>query len=125
MGTAITDDQGDYSLKFSPAATQLLNQPDRPDAIFTTNSLLTAGTFQTVLDSGLRVPEDIAIVGFDEAPWISLVRPRITVIAQPTLEIGRMATTMLLERISNPNTPAREVILKGKLLVGESSMRSK
>jgi LacI family fructose operon transcriptional repressor len=105
----------------SKAANHLLNLPDRPDAIFTTNSLLTAGAFQSILDSELSVPDDIAIVGFDEAPWSNLVRPSITVIAQPTVEIGRMATNMLLERIKNPDTPAREVILKGKLLIRESS----
>lgn len=107
------------------AAKQLLELPERPDAIFTTNSLLTAGVLQGILDAGLRVPDDLALVGFDEAPWINLVRPAITVIAQPTRDIGRMATRMLLERIKNPDLPAREVILQGQLQIRESSRRQK
>ena len=107
------------------AASGLLALPERPDAVFTTNSLLTAGALQGILDAGLQVPNDLALVGFDEAPWINLVRPAITVIAQPTRDIGRMATNMLLERIKNPDLPAREVILQGQLQVRESSRHRK
>ena len=73
----------------------LLESPDRPDAIFTSNSLLAAGAFQAIRDRKLKVPNDIALVRFDETTWGALVNPPITLIAQPTEEIGRTATELL------------------------------
>ena len=88
---------------------------------FTSNSLLTAGAFQAMHDCGLTVPEEVALVGFDETTWGALVNPPITLIAQPTEEIGRTATELLFQRIAEPNRASKTVILKGKLLVRGSS----
>ena len=99
----------------------LLTQGDRPDAIFTSNSLLTAGAFQAIRDCGLAVPGEVALVGFDETTWGALVDPPITVIAQPTEEIGRTATELLFQRINEPERTTKTVILKGKLLARGSS----
>ena len=105
-------------------ATELLEQADRPDAIFTSNSLLTAGAFQAIRDCGLKVPDEVALVGFDETTWGALVNPPITLIAQPTEEIGRTATELLFQRIAEPERAPKTVILKGKLLVrGSSAVR--
>jgi len=101
--------------------TELLEQTDRPDAIFTSNSLLTAGAFQAIRDCGLSVPDEIALVGFDETTWGALVDPPITLIAQPTEEIGRTATELLFQRIAEPERASKTVILKGKMLVRGSS----
>jgi len=100
---------------------ELLKKPERPDAIFTSNSLLTAGAFQAIRDCGLTVPDEIALVGFDETTWGALVDPPITLIAQPTEEIGRTATELLFQRISEPERAPKTVILKGKMLVRNSS----
>jgi LacI family fructose operon transcriptional repressor len=101
----------------------LLSQADRPDAIFTSNSLLTAGTYQAARDSKLKVPNDVAIVGFDETNWGALVDPPITVISQPTEEIGRTATELLFQRIQEPNRSPKTVILKGTLIARGSSLK--
>jgi LacI family fructose operon transcriptional repressor len=104
---------------------QLLAADERPDAIFTSNSLLTAGVYQAIRDRGLAVPNEIALVGFDETTWGALVDPPITVIAQPTEEIGRTATELLFQRIAEPEREPKTVILKGKLLArGSSAPRS-
>lgn len=100
---------------------ELLRQANRPDAIFTSNSLLTAGAFQAIRDCSLTVPDEVALVGFDETTWGALVDPPITLIAQPTEEIGRTATELLFQRIAEPDRASKTVILKGKLLVRESS----
>lgn len=100
----------------------LLAQNQRPDAIFTSNSLLTAGAFQAIRDSKLSVPDEIALVGFDETTWGALVDPPITIIAQPTEEIGRTATELLFQRITEPERSQKTVILKGKLLTRGSSV---
>lgn len=102
-------------------AMDLLNKKERPDAIFTSNSLLTAGAFQAIRNSGLSSPEDVAVVGFDETDWASLVEPSITLIAQPTEEIGRTATELLFQRIAEPTRSPKTVILKGTLIKRDSS----
>jgi len=105
-------------------AKELLAQVERPDAIFTSNSLLTAGAFQAIRDCNLNVPDEVALVGFDETTWGALVDPPITVIAQPTEEIGRTATELLFQRIAEPDRVPKTVILKGKMLVRGSSGHS-
>jgi len=103
------------------AALKMLDSAPPPDAVFTTNSLLGAGTLQAIRERDLTVPDDIALVTFDETTWASLVQPPITLIAQPTYEIGKSATELLLQRVADPTRPTRQVILKGQLLVRGSS----
>ena len=72
----------------------------------------------------MKIPDEIALVGFDVTEWGEFVDPPITVIAQPTEEIGRTAVELLFQRLSNPNRSARTVILKGNLLKrGSSAVR--
>ena len=101
----------------------LLNQTYRPDAIFTSNSMLTAGALQAIRDSKLNVPTDVALVGFDETTWGAMVEPPITLIAQPTEEIGRTATELLFQRIEEPTRSPKTVILKGTLIARASSAK--
>lgn len=104
-------------------ALALLNQSDRPDAIFTSNSLLTAGALQAIRGCKLKVPDDVALVGFDETTWGALVDPPISLIAQPTEEIGRTATELLFQRIKDPTRSPKTVILKGTLIARGSSAK--
>lgn len=95
--------------------------PGIVDAIITTNSLLTAGAFRALRERGLRIPQDVALAGFDDTDWTTLVQPSITVIAQPTYDIGKTATELLLQRIAEPTRSARKVILQGRLVVRDST----
>lgn len=99
---------------------RLLSLPEPPDAIFTSNGLLSTGAFRALRDSHVAVPTDVAFASFDETMWTALVEPAVTVIEQPTYEIGEMAAELLLRRIEEPTRPTREVILKGKLIVRQS-----
>jgi LacI family fructose operon transcriptional repressor len=99
---------------------ELLNLPEPPDAIFTGNALLSAGAFRALRERKLAIPEQVAFASFDETTWTNLVEPPVTVIEQPTYEIGQTATDLLLKRIQEPNRPTREIILRGKLIVRES-----
>jgi LacI family fructose operon transcriptional repressor len=105
------------------AALKLLDLAQPPDALLTSNSLLGAGALQAIRERNLTIPDDIAFVTFDETTWATLVQPPITLIAQPTYEIGKTATELLLRRIANPERPTRQVMLKGQLLVRGSSAR--
>jgi LacI family fructose operon transcriptional repressor len=101
-------------------AKQFLDLSEPPDVIFTSNALLSAGAFRALRESGLAIPDEIAFASFDETSWTTLVEPPITVIRQPTYEIGQTATELLLKRIEEPDRPTREVILKGQLVIRQS-----
>lgn len=103
------------------AARQLLTQPEPPTALFTGNCQLTAGVLRAAHDLNLHVPRDIALAGFDDMQWNVIVQPGITAIAQPTYELGRVAATLLMERMEKPSLPVREVMLKSSLIVRQSS----
>jgi len=99
----------------------MIDTAEPPDALFTMNSLLAAGALQAIQERHLTIPDDIALVTFDETTWATLVQPAITLIAQPTYEIGKTAAELLLQRIADPGRSTRKVILKGQLLVRGSS----
>ena len=103
------------------ATLQLLTQAAvRPTALFAMNGLLAIGVLQTLKELGLRCPEDIALVAFDDFAWSSVLRPCLTVVRQPTYEIGQKAAQLLFERLNKPNTSPQEVRLQTSLIIRES-----
>ena len=102
-------------------AIEVLLGDNPPDAILTTNSLIMAGALKAIQELKLQIPEQVALVGFDRTTWSTLVQPAITLIEQPTKEIGRSAAELLLQRIEDPQRASREIILQGKLVIGGSS----
>jgi LacI family fructose operon transcriptional repressor len=103
------------------ATLKMLDVAEPPDALFAINSLIAEGALQAIRERNLTIPDDIALVTFDDTTWSSLVQPPITLIAQPTYEIGKTAAELLIQRIADPGRPTRQVILKGQLLVRGSS----
>jgi LacI family transcriptional regulator len=94
----------------------------RPTALLAANNFITSGAFRAVREAGLRVPEDISIVSFDDLPMASDVGPFLTVAAQPAYEMGRRATELLLTRLSGEETAEpQEIILPIKIIVRGSS----
>jgi LacI family transcriptional regulator len=71
------------------------------------NNFMTIGILRALAERGLRVPQDIALVGFDDFEWADLLAPRLTVIAQPVAEIGARAVELLLSRLEDPAQPPR------------------
>ena len=82
---------------------------------------MTLGAMRAVNEAGLRIPDDVLVVGFDDAPWTRLLSPQLSVVAQPTHEIGRQAAQLLATASSE--LPARHVVLPPSLLVRASSAR--
>lgn len=107
------------------ATLQLLEAGPPPEAIFTGNCRLGAESLAAIKEYNLAIPEKIAFVTFDDTAWASLAQPGITAIAQPTDEIGKTATDLLLQRVADPNRPTRKVVLHGKMLVRGSSGATK
>jgi len=93
----------------------------RPTAVFAANNFVAIGTQHALDELGLRVPEDVAVVGFDDLPEAMVTFPFLTVVAQPAFEIGLQSVALLLDRLANPDGPTRDVILPTRLVVRKSS----
>jgi len=114
--------QGMPRSNFGHALTlELLRLDHPPDAIFTGNNLLTIGALRAIDELGLRIPEDVALAAFDEMEWMFLVKPALTVVAQPTYAMGKKAAELLLQRIADPSRPPQEILLQPTIQVRESS----
>ncbi|HZU86488.1 MAG TPA: LacI family DNA-binding transcriptional regulator [Anaerolineaceae bacterium] len=94
--------------------------PAQPDAVFAASDIMAAGAMRAVLEAGLRVPEDIAFVGFDDLPVTSLVNVALTTVRQPVVQLGVQAVELLLDVIENGATPPRRIIIDTELVIRES-----
>lgn len=89
----------------------LLALENRPTAIFAMNDLMAAGCMHVLNDAGLRVPQDMAVVGFDNREIASYLQPPLTTVQLPTTEIGTSAALHMMDKINNPaSQPVREII---------------
>ena len=89
-------------------------------AILVANNLMTLGALQAINEKKIQIPEQIALVGFDDMPWATSLQPPLTVVAQPTYDMGKIAARLLLDRIHNPDSPIQQVTLETQLIVRES-----
>lgn len=92
------------------AVIDLLQRPQRPRAIFAANDQMAVDAIRALQDHGLRVPEDVAVVGFDDVPFASYISPGLTTVHQPTYELGREAARMvfsMLQRDAEQNSKVR------------------
>jgi LacI family transcriptional regulator len=115
---------GDYTVEGGEAqAIDLLALRPTPDAVLIANNLMTLGVFRVLLQAGVAIPRDLAVVGFDDVAWTDVVRPTLTVVAQPTQELGRQAIEILLARIECPDVSPKQAVrlLPTHLVVRQSS----
>ena len=99
---------------------ELLREHPEITALFIENNMMSLGALTALQDLRRRVPDEIAVVGFDDTPWSNLLNPPLSVVAQSTTEIGRRAAALLLERIKQPDLPARTELLPTTLIVRAS-----
>ncbi|MBI0297212.1 LacI family DNA-binding transcriptional regulator [Streptomyces sp. PRKS01-29] len=99
---------------------ELLSLPEPPTAVFATDSMIALGVLSAVNARGLRVPEDISVVAFDDAEWTRVVRPRLSVVAQPVQELGAEAVRALLTRIETGARPPRHITLDTTFITRDS-----
>jgi LacI family transcriptional regulator len=102
------------------AAEQMLAGPTKPTAMVGGNNLTTIGIMHAVHDAALRVPDDIAVAGFDDFDWADCFTPRLTVMAQDCDEIGKKAALMLKKRLQSPDCKPRTLRVAPTLIVRNS-----
>ncbi|MFI7061375.1 LacI family DNA-binding transcriptional regulator [Kribbella sp. NPDC050124] len=103
------------------AMAELLALPDPPDAVFCYNDLLALGALRTILSRGLRVPEDIALVGFDDIEDGRYSTPSLTTIRPDKTQIAKHAVQLLLSRLDGDQSPPAELAADYDLAVREST----
>lgn len=101
-------------------ADELLSLPTPPTALFVCNGSMTAGALEAITARGLRIPQQIAIVGFDDLPLASVLSPPLTVVRQPAYEVGKSAAELLLRRIADPESAPTSIRLLPSLIVRKS-----
>jgi len=102
------------------AAKKLLSGDDPVSAVFSTNNLMTLGVFRYLKDAGIRCPEEVSVIGFDDADWASAFNPSISSVAQQPYQMGYQAMELLLRRIKDPSCPGKRIQLPCDLRIRES-----
>jgi DNA-binding LacI/PurR family transcriptional regulator len=103
------------------AAAELLARPDRPTAIFTANDLQAIGVYQAAREAGLRIPEDLSVVGYDDVPVTAWVDPPLTTVHQPLNEMAAAATELALTLGRGEKIPQVGLEIATHLVVREST----
>jgi LacI family transcriptional regulator len=107
-------------------ALELVGMPGGPSAILCTSSTIAVGALLALQEHQVRIPEEMAVVTFGNPDWTVLIRPALTVVTQPTLEMGRQAALMLLELLAGCRAASKpgHIILEPQLVVRASSVRA-
>ncbi len=103
------------------AALRLLQQPDRPTAVFAGNDLQALGVYQAARDAGLRIPTDLSVVGFDDLPITAMVNPPLTTVHQPLIEMAAAATELALALGRGERAPRLGLELATTLTIRDST----
>jgi len=112
---------GDWEMDSGSASAQnFLKQDKPPTAIFAANDSMALGAIYAIQDAGLRIPEDIAVVGYDNRNFTTTVRPRITTVSMPVIEMGGVAAELLLKQIAEGRKEEVEIKVKGQLIIRET-----
>jgi len=113
--------EGDYTYKTGYKGMRSLLQLDlKPTAVFAASDEMALGAMNAIVDGGFRVPEDIAVIGFDNIDLATKVRPRLSTIAQPMYEMGMEAMAMLVDILAGETVENQNVILPVELIIRES-----
>lgn len=104
------------------AARELLASDSLPDAVFCTNDLLALGVMRVLMQAGLRIPRDVALIGYDDIDFASASAVTLSSIRQPTHRLGQVATELLLDECDNPDSHVhRQIVFQPELVVREST----
>lgn len=115
-----------YTVESAYQATrELLQSGLALDALFSGNDHVTLGVLRACRELGARIPQDIALAGFDDMPWADELYSPPTVVAQPTYDIGQQAVHLLRRRLAQPDAPVETIVLQTQLIIRQSSGTTK
>jgi LacI family transcriptional regulator len=114
---------GEFTFDAGLAASRRLLQRVRPDAILCANDLIASGALHALLSAGIKVPEEVAIIGMDNTGLAELTFPRLTSVDLGGGERGRIAARLLLDRLENPDAPLRSEAIAPYLVVRETTVK--
>ncbi|WNL44606.1 LacI family DNA-binding transcriptional regulator [Dyella sp. BiH032] len=113
---------GDFSIESGERAVELLIAQGKPfTAVFCSNDEMAIGAMRALISHGLRVPEDVSVVGFDDIRFARYTSPPLTTVAQPKNALGREAMSMMLELLGDAAVPPRKRVLSADLVVRGST----
>lgn len=112
--------EGDFTEAGGYAAAQRLI-PHRPDSIFAASDIMALGALRALREAGRRVPDDVAVVGFDDMPFAARTEPPLTTVRQPIQRTGALAAETLIEMVSEPDDQPRRLVLPTELVIRASS----
>ena len=101
-------------------ATKLLSAEERPDAIFGASDVFALAAIKAAKHLGLRIPEDLGVIGFDNTDISIMSDPPLTTVKQPQFQLGFIACEMLIEQIQDPSVKPRQIMLDVELIVRET-----
>ncbi|AYC21162.1 Ribose operon repressor [Dickeya dianthicola] len=102
------------------AMQQLLALPERPDAVFTSNDAMAVGVYRALYEAGLSIPDDMAVVGYDDIELARYLSPPLTTIHQPKDELGELAIDTLFHRLEHPDAEHNVLVLTPELIIRDS-----
>jgi LacI family transcriptional regulator len=111
--------EGDFSDAGGYAAMKRL-LPQHPDAVFAASDMMAVGALRALHEAGLRVPEDVALVGFDDMPIAAHTDPALTSVRQPIPRTGALAADTLIDLIEDPHAAPRRIVLPTELVLRAS-----
>jgi DNA-binding LacI/PurR family transcriptional regulator len=100
-----------------------LTMEERPTAIFAISDIMAIGAIRAIKEEGLKVPEDIAVVGFDDISFASMYDPMLTTISQPKYDLGCVAMELLIKHISGKLEEPQRIFLEHELIIRESTVK--
>ena len=116
----------DWGLESGRTAAARLLERDAPfTALFAHSDLIALGAIRQLRDAGLRVPDDVSVVGYDDLPVAEYVEPALTTVHQPMREVGALAVGFVLDQLSGVAAPTTEAHLLPALLVARQSVRAR
>ncbi|MDH7485874.1 MAG: LacI family DNA-binding transcriptional regulator [Anaerolineae bacterium] len=117
---------GDWSYQSGYEAMRRLLQKAPPiTALFAQNDRMAIGAMRALSEAGRRIPDDMAVIGYDDIPAAAYCHPSLTTIRQPMQQVGEIATRLLIELINDPATERKEVLLKTELIRRETCGRAR
>ena len=123
-GSILKESAGSFKKNFGEESfvTVKVREQSLPDAVFCVNDLTALGAMKAIEEKGLKIPDDISIIGFDDIPEASLVKPSLTTVSQPQYEIGKKCMKRLLERINGKkDEPVQTILFEPELIIRQTT----